>query len=200
MFLDICLSVDVIHVISIFCDSCSPFTLRGQRLKMADNCQEITVQNDDSSEAVKHTQPSVRVTAPTPSTSGGTFCSGLQPTSSAGFGFTDFSSDPSTSSSYTRPPLYPFGQGASFPPFTGHMTAHEMPARAQQQWPTFSPFAQPNPFYGGYFNPAEQMNQLHQSVKRLEENLQRQIRNRAQISLLAKKFQINVRINREPIT
>ena len=169
MFLDICLSVDVIHVISIFCDSCSPFTLRGQRLKMADNCQEITVQNDDSSEAVKHTQPSVRVAAPTPSTSGGTFCSGLQPTSSAGFGFNGFSSVPSTSSSYTRPPLYPFGQGASFPPFTGHMTAHEMQARAQQQWPTFSPFAQPNPFYGAYFNPAEQMNQLQQSVKRLEE-------------------------------
>ena len=136
---------------------------------MADNCQEITVQNDDSSEAVKHTQPSVRVSAPIPSTSGGAFSSGLQPTSSAGFGFTDFSSDLSTSSSYTRPPLYPFGQGASFPPFTGHMTAHEMPARAEQQWPTFSPFAPPNPFYGGYFNPAEQMNQLQQSVKRLEE-------------------------------
>ena len=103
--------------------------------------------------------------------SGEAFCSGLQPTSLAGFGFTDFSSVPSTSSSYSRPPLYPFGQGALFPPFTGHMTAHEMPVRAQQQWPTFSSCAPPNPFYGGYFNPAEQMNQLQQSVKRLEEQL-----------------------------
>ena len=67
---------------------------------MADNCQEIAVEIDDSSEAVKHTRPSVRVTAPIPSTSGEAFCSGLQPTSSAGFGFTDFSSGPSTSSSH----------------------------------------------------------------------------------------------------
>ena len=53
---------------------------------------------EDSSEAVKHTQPSVSVTAPIPSRSGGAFCS-------------------------------------------------------------------------GFFNPAEQMNQLQQSVKRLEEQL-----------------------------
>ena len=51
------------------------------------------------------------------------------------------------------------------------MTTHEMPVRAQQQWPTFSSCAPSNPFYGGYFNPAEQMNQLQQSVKRLEEQL-----------------------------
>ena len=100
---------------------------------MADNCQEIAVEIDDSSEAVKHTQPRISVTAPIPSTSGGAFCSGLQPISLASFGYTDFSLCPLTSSSFSRPPLYPFGQGASFPTYTGHMTAHEMPARAQQQ-------------------------------------------------------------------
>ena len=138
---------------------------------MPDNCQEIAVEIDDSSEAVKHTQSRMHVTAPIPSTSGGAFCSGLQPTSSESFGYTDFSSCPLTSSSFSRPPLYPFGQGPSFPPYTGYMTAHEMPARAQQQLSPFFSFAAPNPFYGGIFNPAEQMNQLQQSVKRLEEQL-----------------------------
>ena len=37
---------------------------------MVDNCQEIAVEIDDSSEAVKHDQPSVCVTPPIPSKSG----------------------------------------------------------------------------------------------------------------------------------
>lgn len=95
---------------------------------------------------------------------------------------TNFSSFAGNSVGTFRPPLYAFGQGASLPPIGGHVIPNaatglsETAARQQQQWTPFANFSAPSPYFGGFYNQygqftdqTQQLSQIQQAVKSLEE-------------------------------
>ena len=100
--------------------------------------------------------------------------------STSGNGNMNFSSSSSEPQNFLRPPLYPFGQGASFPNRDGYVMnpmttgTNETLTRAQQTWTPMSNFTAPNPYFSGFFgfpSPMQQINQLQQTVKSIEERL-----------------------------
>lgn len=176
-------------------DFCSPFTLRGQRLlNMADVRLESAVEIDDSSEtenASKNAKNQVRIPHISTDTSVGSISSVNPSARSENSTVTDFSSFSQNSSGSFRPPLYPFGQGASFPNFSGNVITgqFENSTRPQQQWTPMSNFAAPNPYFGGYFNQigqfaehTQQLCQIQQAVKSLEERFTQQASGNSEIA------------------